>query len=189
MTASDAAPSARSFEGSRFSEAEGQGVCQTQPCEQTPENQEAAVSAFSDKEAQVEGAAGVGGEKSRSAGASGGTAPLPSGLDASLGPSALGYASRLSDNPNKGPVGRPEKRETPKTFLRKAGLLLAEVQRRVQDQLARPTFDPPAVAHTGAGISTSAGIPDFRGPSGVWTVEKSGMSLRDAEASICEVRF
>ena len=75
---------------------------------------------------------------------------------------SAGYASRLKEYPNKGVCGLPENYDTTRAFERKVkelALWILEANGRV-------------VIVTGAGISTTAGIPDFRGPKGIWTVEK-----------------
>jgi NAD+-dependent protein deacetylase sirtuin 6 len=81
---------------------------------------------------------------------------------------SLGYASRLRVKDDVGGrLGDPElldggdTRSCPK---------VAELVRLIRD--ARHV-----VVHTGAGVSTSAGIPDFRGPAGVWTLQKKGLPL------------
>ncbi|KAF7255263.1 hypothetical protein EG68_09169 [Paragonimus skrjabini miyazakii] len=76
---------------------------------------------------------------------------------------SVNYASGLSEYINKGVCGLPE-------FVDDVTVLKQNV-----NKLYRLMRDSKfTVVHTGAGISTSVGIPDFRGPKGVWTLEKLG---------------
>uniref|UniRef100_A0A2K6H017 protein acetyllysine N-acetyltransferase n=1 Tax=Propithecus coquereli TaxID=379532 RepID=A0A2K6H017_PROCO len=51
-----------------------------------------------------------------------------------------------------------------------------ELAQKVRE-LARLVWESSNVVfHTGAGISTASGIPDFRGPHGVWTMEERGLA-------------
>lgn len=80
----------------------------------------------------------------------------------------LGYAKRLSPYGHKGRCGDEvaEEEESPRSVEAKA--------RALADLVRRAGY---CVAHTGAGISTAAGIPDFRGKTGVWTRQKQGHPL------------
>ncbi|CAF0942408.1 unnamed protein product [Rotaria sp. Silwood1] len=76
---------------------------------------------------------------------------------------SLSYAESLSYFPHKGKVGMPELNEKSDNLKIK----LDQFEQMIRQ--SRHT-----VVISGAGISTDAGIPDFRGPNGVWTLEKRG---------------
>jgi len=82
---------------------------------------------------------------------------------------SLGYAEKLSYREDVGTVGMPEIFETPELVQNKIEELAAMVQKSKH-----------LVVFTGAGISTSSGIPDFRGPMGVWTLQRAGKGIPNA---------
>ncbi|CAG9811508.1 unnamed protein product [Chironomus riparius] len=88
------------------------------------------------------------------------------------------YADNLSPYDDKGVLGTPEIFDSP-----------SEITTKVEQLVDLILKSKHIVVHTGAGISTACGIPDFRGPNGVWTLEKKGIkpkidiSFKDAVPS------
>ncbi|TQD80325.1 hypothetical protein C1H46_034123 [Malus baccata] len=82
---------------------------------------------------------------------------------------SLGYAEKLSYIEDVGQVGMTEHFDMPQVLQEKIERLAMLVQKSKH-----------LVVFTGAGISTSCGIPDFRGPKGIWTLQREGKALPEA---------
>ncbi|KAJ9182523.1 hypothetical protein P3X46_006509 [Hevea brasiliensis] len=82
---------------------------------------------------------------------------------------SLGYAEKLSFIEDVGKVGMTE-------FFDSSHVLQEKIERLVK-MIQKSKH---LVVFTGAGISTSCGIPDFRGPKGIWTLQREGKPLPEA---------
>ena len=92
---------------------------------------------------------------------------------------SIGYAERLSWRDDVGgTLGTPEFQEADDAELQRKIDMLAELIRESRAESGG------MVVHTGAGISTSIGIPDFRGPNGVWTAQKRGAPMPEATCTL-----
>ncbi|KAI4307862.1 hypothetical protein L6164_030995 [Bauhinia variegata] len=82
---------------------------------------------------------------------------------------SLGYAEKLSFIEDVGNVGMTEYFDAPHALREKRERLATMIKKSKH-----------LVVFTGAGISTSCGIPDFRGPKGIWTLQREGKALPEA---------
>ncbi|KAL0306253.1 UNVERIFIED_CONTAM: NAD-dependent protein deacetylase SRT1 [Sesamum radiatum] len=99
---------------------------------------------------------------------------------------SLGYAEKLSVIEDVGNVGMAEYFDPPHVLQEKVEILVP-LYVLLGFGLHCYHLDPSLfmqskhlVVFTGAGISTSCGIPDFRGPKGIWTLQRQGKALPEA---------
>lgn len=95
---------------------------------------------------------------------------------------SLGYAERLSWREDLGGrLGDPELSEESELLLNRK---LDELASLIRESKSSGGM----VVHTGAGISTSTGIPDFRGPKGIWTLQRAGEDIPKASCQFDRAR-
>lgn len=88
--------------------------------------------------------------------------------------SSVGYAARLNQDADVGgTLGEPEIWDAEDKVERDALALALIIKESVSS--STHTARHGCVIHTGAGISRACGIPDFRGPDGVWTRKARGL--------------
>ncbi|KAH9554475.1 hypothetical protein CY35_08G065600 [Sphagnum magellanicum] len=90
---------------------------------------------------------------------------------------SLRYAEKLSYKADVGTVGMPELFDSALDLKCKVEAL---------SQLIKESQH--LVVFTGAGISTSCGIPDFRGPKGIWTLQHEGKPMPKIETPFHQAR-
>uniref|UniRef100_A0AC35FW75 Deacetylase sirtuin-type domain-containing protein n=1 Tax=Panagrolaimus sp. PS1159 TaxID=55785 RepID=A0AC35FW75_9BILA len=91
---------------------------------------------------------------------------------------SINYAEALSPYPNKGKLGQKEITDNEFDLIQKINELTNDIR--------NAKF---IVVLTGAGISTSAGIPDFRGPNGVWTMEQKRQEPKSVDFATAKPTF